>query len=129
MNEIIPFLERKVNRIIRFVYRDSKVFSLLKYGITLSTITMMILVYFLRKNNKVALGVFNNMGYLSLIKQDINKYELIMNNTKLNNDFLKQYVSKFQSLPSGITNFGNNCYINVLLHVLIYLFINLVFSK
>ena len=63
-----------------------------------------------------------NMGFLKLVKLDFEKiysYHILQ---KKNQNSVFDFIKKqFCSIPSGLVNYGSNCYLNVLLQVKINL--------
>jgi hypothetical protein len=120
MNNILKSVKKELKSFYAFIRNDSKIFMLVKYSLAFSTVTFLLFVYMLRRDKKLMLTFSENYGYLRLLKPDVNKYEMILKNNlnkKFKNNIYHNFVKKFHGIPSGITNFGNNCYINVLLQV------------
>jgi hypothetical protein len=120
MNNILKSVKKELKSFYAFIRNDSKIFMLVKYSLAFSTVTFLLFVYMLRRDKKLMLTFSENYGYLRLLKPDVNKYEMILKNNlnkKFKNNIYHNFVKKFHAIPSGITNFGNNCYINVLLQV------------
>jgi hypothetical protein len=99
------FINSNIRKIYRYFKKEKKYQIMIKMSIAISTMGLMVILYYLRRHNRYILAYSNpNIGFLGLIKHDINSHN-------------KGILRKNFSYPNGITNFGNNCYINVLLHV------------
>ena len=122
MNNLIKDVNSKLKSIYSFVVRDSKVFLLFKITVALSTFTIIVFIFLMRRNKRLMLRYCENIGYLRLLKPDVYKYPTLLKSKNVNKDVLQKIIKKYYSIPNGITNFGNNCYINVLMQVKILLF-------
>lgn len=123
--------QKNLNKIFNYISQSTQKIKnmdalVIRYGIAFSTLIITIIYYIIKRNNKLVLSYSKNIGYIRLIKPDINKYEFLFErkptmytaNRKMNTHFYKT-MKKFYSIPNGLTNFGNNCYINVLVQVYI----------
>jgi ubiquitin C-terminal hydrolase len=117
MNNFFQLVDSKIKKIYKFLTKDSKVFFLFKLTIAFSTLTLIVFVLLMRKNKQLARLYCQNIGYLRIIKPDPLKYKQLVKSKAFNKDVFHKVVKKFYSYPNGITNFGNNCYINVLMQV------------
>jgi hypothetical protein len=109
MNDLI---QRHLQKVTRYIRNDKTVSMLLQMSLAFSAMGFMVLLYYMRRRNRYVLVYnSNNIGFLGLIKHDINRTQY--SSKKVFDSIIKRNFS----YPNGITNFGNNCYINVLLHV------------
>ncbi len=119
INKMIQDLKEKLTTAITYTMTDYKMFMFFKLSLAFSTITLVLIFYKMRLNHKFNFSHAKNLGYICLIKPNITKYDNLLKNKKTVSKFiLNSFVKKFYSFPNGITNFGNNCYINVLLQVI-----------
>lgn len=119
INNFIKIIKKELAN-LQYFTNYPKNFHLIKYSLAFSTVTFLLIIYMLRRDKKLVLTIRENYGYLRILKPDVNKYEMILRNNinkKFQNNIYHSFVRKFHAIPSGITNFGNNCYINVLLQV------------
>lgn len=68
---------------------------------------------------------FTKKGFLKLIKIDNKRlseqHSIKPKNLNILNPIFSFYHKNFCSFPSGLKNYGMNCYLNVLLQVIFYL--------
>ncbi len=124
MNDLIKTFKKKLKFFLNFLEDNPNVLNYLKCSLAISSLTF--IVYFLIPKRRQRLVIYcpPNIGYLRLIKPEINKYTNFIHNFKIKNSCtseknlqLLKYVKKFYAVPNGISNYGSNCYINVLLQV------------
>jgi hypothetical protein len=107
------------DKISKHIRNDKVIQIILQMGLAASAMGFVVLLYYLRRKDRYIVTYNNhNIGMLGLVKHDVSQYQT---NRKLDTIIKKNF-----SYPNGITNFGNNCYINVLLQVKYY---NLVFIQ
>jgi hypothetical protein len=119
VNSLIMRVNKEITSFYSLIKNDSQALFLFKISAAFSTMTYLLFIYLVRKNKRLTICYFQDIGYLRLLKPDVNKYEMILKSQKRMpyRNLLNSVIKEFHALPNGITNFGNNCYINVLFQV------------
>jgi len=124
MNDLIKSFKKKFQKILDFFEDNPYVLNYLKYSLAISSLSIILYFMIPKRTQRLVIYYPPNLGYLRLIKPEIIKYTIFINsfNKKISNTANKRFellkfVKKFYAVPNGITNYGSNCYINVLLQV------------
>ena len=124
--DLIPRAQKHFFYYLNFIKSNPNFKQLVKYikiSIYFSPFILLLsLIIIKRRKIQLTKETFKNLGFLSLIKQNKLKrnhttYNLNNKNSNLKNfyNFQKKKIS--YNFPSGIHNYGTNCYINSLLQV------------
>jgi ubiquitin C-terminal hydrolase len=114
MTDLLKIIEVNFTKVYKFIENDYRLQLMIKTSIAVSTLSLIALLYYLKRRPKFIVSYeTKNIGFLGLVKHDIRRYNFSLTK-KLDHNPIKKHFS----FPNGITNFGNNCYINVLLHVI-----------
>ena len=134
MNDFLKRLNKDLKKFLEFLENNQVILRYLTISLALSSFTIFTYLFYKSRKPARVLSFPPNLGYLRLIKPNINTYNKCLNSLKLmkhktssSSEFVK-FVKRFYSIPNGITNYGTNCYINVLLQVNL-LKITIVFSQ
>jgi hypothetical protein len=124
--DIIPIAKKEFIKIINLIKKDINFYRLLgliRYTFYLSPI--IILFYFTLLKRRQILKqkeTFKNLGLNKILKKNEFQPKYILSKTLENK--IEGKILKFQRMkmsycnPSGIYNYGNNCYINSLIQVI-----------
>ncbi len=127
--DLLPKANREILRYINLINKDPIFLNLLgylKYTLYLSPLIFLCTMLILKRRQDQALKeTFKHSGFYQIFKNEKFKrnYFTNENSNNLSIDHLHKFQKKRMCYrkPSGIHNYGNNCYMNSLLQVKIYL--------
>lgn len=124
MSDLVKSIRKRINSYyskLELYYIDNiNRDSLIKISIAISLASLLGLIFLLKRKASQAQPHASrlNNGFINLIKPSLTIY-----NNHNRQRHLSPLIKKFYSFPAGITNFGNNCYLNSLIQVTTFLII------
>jgi len=126
--DLLPRAKREIIRYLRNIRADPLFLRLIRYlrfSLYLSPLIFLCTILIIKKRKELALKeTFNHLGFYQIFKSDKNKRKYYTNenseNSILDNFYKFQKKRICYTSPSGIHNYGNNCYLNSLIQVFNY---------
>ncbi len=123
--DFIPKAKREIIRYLKVIRADPlfmKIIRYLRFSLYLSPLIFLCTILIIKRRKELELKEkLNNLGLYQIFKEDrINKkYYINDYSEKSIMDKIYKFPKKniCYTSPSGIYNYGNNCYINALLQV------------
>jgi len=125
--DLLPKAKKEIIRYIRVIRNDPFFLNLmqyLKFSLLFSPFVLICTFLILKRRREMKLKeTFNHRGLFQILKNDINKRSYIISDNYSNKILDNFYKFSRKTIcytnPTGIHNYGNNCYMNSLLQVIL----------